>query len=206
VTAPDDAPKRTRQSDKTKTNERTRPPEHATPTEPVGAPTPSAPDTDRAPDLIEARRRAAAEVLTEREHANSYRSFAFPGTIAEQRAFDDQARFHRTERGLQAPLTVFDSPSKGRAGMTASTALDSQRWVSDDCYQLVDTTGRLWLPGFWVPATLCVRRQPRADLFEAAKPSYLVNKEEGEAADAEAQRRERLRRPTTGAVMALSED
>ena len=57
-----------------------------------------------------------------------------------------------------------------------------------------------------VPPTTCTRRPARTDLFVTAKPSYLMGAEERAAADAETQRRERLRRPTTGAVMPLAKD
>jgi hypothetical protein len=43
-------------------------------------------------------------------------------------------------------------------------------------------------------------------LFLTAKPSYLMDDEERAAVDAEKQRRELLRRPTTGAVMPLPKD
>jgi hypothetical protein len=137
---------------------------------------------------------------------DSDRSFSFPGTVAEQRAFDEEEQFRRVDRGLQAPLTAFDSPSKGRAGLTASTALDSLAWVSDDCYRIADTSGRIWLPGFMVPATLCTGRQPRSDQFAGAKPSYLMDADERAAASADDQRRERLRRPTTGEVMRVGQE
>jgi len=57
-----------------------------------------------------------------------------------------------------------------------------------------------------VPPTTCPRRPARTDLFATAKPSYLMGDEERAAVDAETQRREHLRRPTTGAVMRLEKD
>jgi hypothetical protein len=43
-------------------------------------------------------------------------------------------------------------------------------------------------------------------LFVTVKPAYLMGDEERAAIDAEIQRREHLRRPTTGAVMPLAKD
>jgi hypothetical protein len=203
---PDDARRRERASDKTPATRETPRPTERTPPERAVAPPAPAQEPERTIDFDESRRRAAAEVVTAQDPADSRRSFTFPGTIAEQRAFDEDERLRRVERGLQAPLTAFDSPSKGRAGLTAHTALDSLAWVSDDCYRLADTSGHVWLPGFMLPATICLKRHPRADLFAAVKPSYLMDTDEHRAADAEAQRRERLRRPTTGAVMPLGKD
>src|SRR5689334_17243725 len=82
------------------------------PTTPPAAPSPRS--ASRALELEDARRRAAVEVLEERARNGAYRSFTFPGTIAEQEAFDEAERFRRVERGLMPPLTAFDSPAKGR--------------------------------------------------------------------------------------------
>jgi hypothetical protein len=169
---------------------------------------PDARPLDRNIDLSEARRRAAAETLAERDAAKGYRSFTFPGTIAAQEAFDHAERLRRVERGLQQPLTAFDSPSKGRAGLGESTSLGQYlRWTSDDCYE----TGGRWNPSLpeyaqallAIPFHDCVRRQPRADLFATLKPSYLMDEDERRSAQAASERFERLRRPTTGVVMPL---
>src|SRR5882672_407849 len=183
-------------------------PAPTTPQESVPVPSSSQPTEERALDLDEARRRAAVEVLRERERAGSYRSFTFPGTIAEQEAFDEAERFHRVERGLQAPLTAFDSPAKGRAGITETDAFgQTVRWISDDCYQTTGTHNLFLLPAtaglFAIPMTNCAVPPPRADLFAAAKPDYLMDEAERAATTAASARRERLRRPTTDVVMSL---
>lgn len=170
------------------------------------APPAPAPETSRPIDWTQARRRAAAEVVAEQERTSSVQSFAFPGLIAERRAADDDERFDQTERGLRAPLTAFDSPSKGRAGLASRTVLGSLAWISDDCYRVADTSGRARLQGSPVPATLCTRREPRDDLFATAKPSYLMDAEERAAAAAADERRDRLRRQTTGEVMSFEQD
>ena len=177
-------------------------PPAATPDSPAPAP-----DVARAADLAEARRRAAANVLADGARADAQRSFAFPGTIAQQRAFDDSERIRRREHGLQPPLTVFDSPAKGRAGLAEEPKGPfGVHWVSDDCYVFHEPLDRFLLPGLFVEPTTCTRRLARSDLFATAKPSYLMDDEERAAVDAEKQRRERLRRPTTGAVMPLAKD
>ncbi len=107
---------------------------------------------------------------------------------------------------MQAPLTAFDSPSKGRAGLKERTALGvSVRWVSDDCYETTGTGNLFILPSLQalvdMPATNCVSPQARGDLFVSAKPAYLLDAEEREAAAEREQRIERLRRPTTGVAM-----
>jgi hypothetical protein len=160
------------------------------------------------PDLFEASRRAAAEVLEERDRAGSYRSLTYPGTLAEQEAFEETERFRREERGRQAPLTAFDSPAKGRAGMQETSPFGKTvRWVSDDCYQTVGSDNPFLLPAtawlFAIPMTNCATPPPRGDLFASAKPDYSMDADERAAAAAERARRERLRRPTTGAVMSL---
>ena len=160
-------------------------------------------------DFTAARQRAAKEVLAERDNATSYRSFSFVGTIAQQAAFDDDERFARVERGLQAPLTAFDSPAKGRAGGIERNGLgQATAWVSDDCYRL-SGTGNLFLdqllPGFMNAPTICTRRDPRTDVFATAKPTYLMGSDELAEAQQAGQRFERLRRPTTGVVMAPNE-
>jgi hypothetical protein len=173
-------------------------------------PAPAAPEQP-APDLFEASRRAAAEVLAERNRAGSYRSLTFPGTLAEQQAFEEAERFRRAERGRQAPLTAFDSPAKGRAGITETTPFGrSVRWVSDDCYQTVGSDNPFLLPStawmFAIPMTNCTTPPARGDLFASAKPDYLLDADARAAAAAERARRERLRRPTTGVVMSLEEE
>ena len=186
---------------------RTPPEAVPSPSTPSPATTPSGPS---APDLIEARRRAANDVLEEGARADSRRSFAFPGTIAQQRAFDDSERFRRREHGLGPPLTVFDSPAKGRAALPEQqVVVYDVHWVSDDCYVFREPTERFAVMGLLippVPPTTCPRRPARTDLFATAKPPYLLGDEERTTVDAETQRRERLRRPTTGVVMPLEKD
>ena len=167
----------------------------------------AAPGAPRSPlDLSDARARAIDSVLKERDVESSYRSFIFPGTLGEQQAFDEAERHRRAEAGLQAPLTAFDSPSKGRAGLKERTALGvSVRWVSDDCYETTGTGNLFILPSLQalvdMPATNCVSPQARGDLFVSAKPAYLMDAGEREAAAEREQRIERLRRPTTGVAM-----
>jgi hypothetical protein len=135
------------------------------------------------------------------------RSLRFPGTVGEERAFRESERLRSVERGLQEPLTAFDSPSKGRAGITEPFgAGQAIRWVTDDCYQLLGVTNP-WLlfPDFMAPTTLCSQPGARDDLFATLKPSYLMDDAERAEADAAFQRRERLRRETTGAIMPLPE-
>lgn len=177
------------------------------PAEVLPVPPTAAQSAAPAPDLAEARRRATTNALEDAERAGAHRSFAFPGTIAQQRAFDEAERNRRREHGLQPPLTVFDSPAKGRAGLAEEPAGPfGVHWVSDDCYVFREPTERFILPGLFVEPTTCTRRLARADLFVTAKPSYLMHEDERAAVDAETQRRERLRRPTTGAVMPLAKD
>jgi len=180
-----------------------RPPRAETKTAPPAAESTVAP----APDLLEARRRAAVEALEDAARGDSHRSFAFPGTIAEQRAFDDAQRLRARERGLQPPQSVFDSPAKGRAGLPEEPSGPfGVHWVSDDCYVFREPLERFVLRDVFIEPTTCTRRHPRTDLFLTAKPSYLMKDEERAAVDTETQRRERLRRPTTGAVMPLAKD
>jgi hypothetical protein len=103
---------------------------------------------------------------------------------------------------------VFDSPAKGRAALPEPAVVAyGVHWVSDDCYVFREPLDRFILPpGLFVPPITCTRRFARADLFPTAKPSYLMSAEERAAVDAETQRREALRRPTTGAVMPLLKD
>ena len=180
-----------------------RAPPAAAPTAPPAA----APSTAPAPDLTEARRRATADVLEDAKRADVHRSFAFPGTIAQQRAFDESERNRRREQGLQPPLTAFDSPAKGRAALPEPPVVAyGVHWVSDDCYVFREPLDRFILPGLFVPPLTCTRRLARTDLLLTAKPSYLMDEKERAAVDAEIQRRELLRRPTTGAVMPLLKD
>ena len=169
----------------------------------------AAPSSPSAPELVEARRRAATEVLEDGARADAHRSFAFPGTIGQQRAFDESERIRRRERGLGPPLTVFDSPAKGRAGLAEDRmVVYGVHWVSDDCYVFREppsaSSCRYLVPP--APPKTCTKRPGRTDLFVTAKPSYLMHDEERAAVDAETQRRETLRRPTTGAVMPLAKD
>jgi hypothetical protein len=174
--------------------------------EPPAAPPEAAPNDVPARDLLEARRRATSEVVKDEARANAHRSFAFPGTIAQQRAFDESERLRRSEQGLQPPLTAFDSPAKGRAALPEERmAVYGVHWVSDDCYVFKEPLDRFILPGLFIEPTIC-SRAPRADLFVTAKPSYLMGDEARAAVSAETQRRERLRRPTTGAVMPFAKD
>ena len=46
-----------------------------------------------------------------------------PGRSRQQRAFDESERIRRRERGLGPPLTVFDSPAKGRAALAEEPAV-----------------------------------------------------------------------------------
>jgi hypothetical protein len=184
----------------------------ATLTEPAeNTGSPRASDLGSLPDdLTEARRRAIESLATERERGSSYRSFIFPGTLAEQQAFAESEGHRRTEAGLQAPLTAFDSPSKGRAGLSERTSLGQYvRWVSDDCYETLGTGNLFVLPSaewlYSMPTVNCVDPRPRSDLFASAKPAYLMDAKERAAADERLQRIERLRRPTTGAPMSLEE-
>ena len=185
----------------------TQPPEPAiAPAQPSPPPS-TAPSNTSVPNLVEARRRATADVLEERARADAHRSFAFPGTIAQQRAFDESERVRRREQGLGAPLSVFDSPAKGRATLPEEPAGPfGVHWVSDDCYVFREPLDRFILPGLFVAPTTCTHRLARTDLFTTAKPRYLMRDEERKAVDAETQRRELLRRPTTGAVMPLEKD
>ncbi len=172
------------------------------------APSAAAPSAAPAPDLAEARRRATTDVLEDAKRADAHRSFVFPGTIGQQRAFDESERVRRREQGLQPPLTVFDSPAKGRAALPEPPVVAyGVHWVSDDCYVFREPLDRFILPpNLFIEPTTCTRRKARADLFLTAKPSYLMDDEERAAVDAETQRRELLRRPTTGAVMPLTKD
>jgi hypothetical protein len=185
------------------------------PSEPTTAPAPTVPSTqstsaaqNRPPvtDLVEARRRAAADTVDAGARADEQRSFVFPGTIARQRAFDESERLRRRERGLQPPLSAFDSEAKGRAGLAEEPAGPYDvHWVSDDCYVYREPTERFVLPGLFVEPTTCTRRFARTDLFVTAKPSYLMNDEVRAAVAAETKRRESLRRPTTDAVTPLAD-
>jgi hypothetical protein len=151
----------------------------------------------------EARQRAVDSVLEERQRGSSYRSFTFPGTIAEQQKLDADEALRRSEAGLQAPLTVFDSPSKGRAGLDEHAVPGEHfRWVSDACYQNVEMNTAFAFVPLMTP-TLCARSRPREDLFVSAKPTYLMGAEERQAATKRVQRLEHLLRPTTDAVMPL---
>ncbi len=193
-------------------SEESAPPADQVRAEPTETTTTQPPEPTRRPltDLADARQRAIDALLEERERGSSYRSFTFPGTLAEEQAFAESARHRRAEAGLQAPLTVFDSPSKGRAGLDEKTVLGAYvKWVSDDCYQTRGTANPFILSivqGLYTaPTTTCVAATPRGDLFASAKPSYLMDADERAAATERLQRIERLRRPTTGAVMSLAE-
>jgi hypothetical protein len=195
------------------------PEQPAPPTDQVVKPEPNETTTTQPPeparrpsaDLAEARRRAIDEIIDQRERDASYLSFAFPGTLGEERAFDESERHRRAEAGLQAPLTAFDSPSEGRAGLDERTVLGQYvRWISDECYQTHGTANPFILPIvvevlYAAPTTTCVNTLPRRDLFANAKPRYLMDADERVAAAERTQRTERLRRPTTGAVMSLEE-
>jgi len=199
-----------RRSERTVRPSRTPPPDAPIAPAPASPapPSPAAPNSASAQDLVEARRRAAVDTLEETARAEARRSFEFPGTIAQQRAFDESERVHRREQGLGPPLTVFDSPAKGRAALPEeATGPFGVHWVSDDCYVFREPLDRFVLPpALFIEPTTCTRRFPRDDLFVTAKPYYLMGAEERKAVAAETQRRERLRRPTTGAVMPLAKD
>jgi hypothetical protein len=182
------------------------------PAEPAIAPAPGSPPPASArnnatvPNLVDARRRATADVLEEMARADAHRSSAFPGTIAQQRAFDESERFRRREHGLGPPLSVFDSEAKGRAGLPEEPIGPfGVHWVSDDCYVFREPLDRFVVPVFIEPTT-CTHRLARTDLFATAKPRYLMRDEERKAVEDETRRRELLRRPTTGAVMPLEKD
>jgi hypothetical protein len=188
---------------------RTRRPKPAiAPAPPLPAQPPAAAPTVPAQDLVEARRRAAGDVVEGATRADAHRSFEFPGTIAQQRALDESERVRRREQGLGPPLTVFDSPAKGRAGLTEEMPRGvGVVWVSDDCYVFREPMDRFVLPpALFIEPTTCTRRRARTDLFATAKPYYLMGDEERKAVAAETQRREILRRPTTGAVMSPTKD
>jgi hypothetical protein len=180
--------------------------------EPTETATTQPPEPSRRPlsDLADARQRAVDAVLEERERGSSYLSFTFPGSLGEEQAFHESERHRRAEAGLQAPLTAFDSPSNGRAGLDEKTALRPYvKWVSDECYQTRGTANPFtsWIAQglYAVPTTTCVAAMPRGDLFASAKPSYLMDADERAEATERLQRIEQLRRPTTGAVMSLEE-
>jgi hypothetical protein len=102
---------------------------------------------------------------------------------------------------------VFDSPAKGRAGLPEEpTGPFGVEWLTDDSYVFREPLDRFILPGLFVEPITFTRRFARTDLFLTAKPYYLMSDEERKAVDAEKQRRERLRRPTTGVVMPLEKD
>jgi hypothetical protein len=201
-------------------SERALPPSRIQPSTPAiaRAPTPAPSPTETqpaaiarrvapAPDLLEARRRAAVDVIEGTARADAHRSFEYPGTIAQQRAFDESERDRRRERGLQPPLTVFDSPAKGRAELPEETPRGiGVVWLTDDMYVFREPLDRFVLPGLFVEPMTFTRRFARTDLFATAKPYYLMSDEERKAVDAEKRRRELLRRPTTGAVMPLEKD
>jgi hypothetical protein len=175
-------------------------------TESAGVEPSPVPGEDLATRLDEALRSAFVDLDTARRRQDSVRSLRFPGTVGEERAFRESEGLRRAERGLQEPLTAFDSPSKGRAGITERFGNGQViRWVTDDCYQLLGVSNPFLLfPDFWAPSTLCGQPRPRDDLFATSK-SYLMDDAERAEADAVFQRRERLRREPTGAVMPLAE-
>jgi len=152
-------------------------------------------------DWSERRRKAIDDVLAERERAASYQSFSFPGTLDAEQAFDEAQAQQRSEAGLAPLRTVFDSPAKGRAGLSETTPLGEQIvWVTDECYAKYGTGNGFLLPSaaglYNVPMTTCLRVKPRDDLFANAKPRYLMSAEE------HAERAQRLVRMATavGAV------
>ena len=156
-------------------------------------------------DWAAARKRAIEDAVAESERGASYRSFSFPGTIAEEEEVVEAERQARTERALQPPKTAFDSPSKGRAGLADSTPFGQYVvWITDDCYQTWGTSNPFLVAGaaalFAAPATTCVPGQPRADLFENLKPSYLMSLEERDDRTERLRRADRLGRTETGAV------
>ena len=182
-----------------------RPPARTPPT--ASAPPAVAPHIAPVPDLLEARRRATVDVIEGAARADARRSFEYPGTIAQQRAFDESERLRRREHGLGPPLSVFDSEAKGRAGLPEEPMGPyGVHWVSDDCYVFSEPLDRFVLPGLFREPTTCTRRHARTDLFVTAKPSYLMDDEERAGVEAETQRRELLRRPTTGVIMPLAKD
>jgi hypothetical protein len=142
--------------------------------EPAGPPPPGP-----ALDWSDLRRKAIEDFVEDRERSASYRSFSFPGTLAEEGSARVAAERRRVETGQQPVQTVFDSPSKGRAGLAAENPLGEYIvWVSDDCYARYGTNNLFILPTarglFDAPMHTCVSVQPRDDLFEHATPAYLL--------------------------------
>jgi hypothetical protein len=202
-TPPEPRPPKTETQSRARAPTRTATDHRATESRSRGASPAVAPTHGPSLDPTEARRLAVEAVLEDRAQASSYRSFAFPGTIGEQRAFDEDGAQRREEAGLQAPLTAFDSPSKGRAGLEeVAVPGEHFRWISDSCYQPVGMGNPFTLVPLMTP-TLCARTHPRGDLFVSAKPTYLMSAAERQATAKHIERIERLRRPTTGAAMPL---
>jgi hypothetical protein len=144
------------------------------------------------------RRQAIDDLRTQSERAASYRSFSFPGTLAEEQAFAVANEQRRVEAGQAPARTAFDSPAKGRAGLSETTVLGERIvWVTDECYAKTGSNNLFLLPGaaglFDVPMTTCVRVHPRDDLFDDVRPRYLMS------ADERADRAQRLGRDDNGA-------
>ena len=179
---------------------------------PPAAPEQPAPSTLPRPaiDLSTARRRAIEDAVAEHQRGASYRSFSFPGTIAEEQTFEEAERQARIEVGLQPAKTAFDSPSKGRAGLEDTNPLGQYVvWITDDCYQTFGVGNPFLVASvrglFAAPTTTCVPVQPRNDLFENLKPSYLMSSDEITDRTERLLRMERLGRTDTGAVASFDD-
>jgi hypothetical protein len=176
-------------------------------------PDPQPPSASGVPiDWAAARRRAIEDTAAERERGASYRSFSFPGTLAEEQAFEEEEaeeRQARIEVGLPPSKTAFDSPSKGRAGLDDTNAFGQYVvWITDDCYQTYGTSNPFLVAGaaalFLAPATTCVPGEPRGDLFENLKPSYLASRAERDDRAERLGRADRFDRTETGAVASFA--
>jgi hypothetical protein len=177
-------------------------------------PDPQPPSASDVPiDWAAARRRAIEDTAAERERGASYRSFSFPGTLAEEQAFEEEGDAEEREApigvGLPPPKTAFDSPSKGRAGLDDTNAFGQYVvWITDDCYQTYGTSNPFLVAGaaalFSAPATTCVPGEPRGDLFEGVKPSYLISRAERDDRAERLGRADRFDRNETGAVASFA--
>lgn len=177
-------------------------------------PAPKQPASSTSPrpaiDWSEARRRAIEDALAEHQRGASYRSFSFPGTIAQEQALEQADRQARIDEGLEPPKTAFDSPSKGRAGLADTNALGQYVvWITDDCYQTYGAGNPFLVASvrglFAAPTITCVAVQSRNDLFENQKPSYLMSLGEITDRAERLQRADRLGRTETGAVASFDD-
>jgi hypothetical protein len=172
-------------------------------------PAPEQPASSTSPrpaiDWSEARRRAIEDALAEHQRGASYRSFSFSGTIAQEQALEQAERQAAISAGLEPPKTVFDSPSKGRAGLGDTNPFGQYVvWITDDCYQTYGAGNPFLVASvrglFAAPTTACVPVQARNDLFENLKPRYLMSLGEITDRAERLQRADRPGRTETGAV------